>query len=360
MYQLKIAEDRCSIFGVAVELRYEFKWAFLQGDAVFHGPQRVYVYAEKCSKHFHTAEQRPSPSWNSMLKSRISTSVCDPQPKTEDTTENRLVASPQAGASMCDTRIMLVRCAAKIDPAYAGALSYGDTTMRSVLIIDDDIDFCEMLRDYLHLHEICLNARHNGIEGLAELFANPYDMLLLDLMLPDIDGYEVLRRLKESSSVSVLLLSTLGGEDDRILGLDEGADDYLPKPFNPRELVSRITAVWRRSDRGLARPCAVAPDGPGLEVNQAAHDAYYQGNRLHLTNIEFSLLCIFLESPGTVLEREDLTTRVFQRPFSPLDRSLDMHISRLRRKLAAFDEYTDSIKTIRSSGYLYSPRLAKA
>lgn len=231
--------------------------------------------------------------------------------------------------------------------------------MRSVLIIDDDIDFCEMLCDYLLLHEIRLDARHSGIAGLAEVYSGSYDILLLDLMLPDIDGYEVLRRLKRFSSVSVLLVSTLGGEDDRILGLDEGADDYLPKPFNPRELVARISAILRRSDCGLSRPRVFTPDKPGLEPNPAAQDTCYLRNQLGLTTIEFSLLCIFLQSPGTVLEREDLVTRVFQRPFSPLDRSLDMHISRLRRKLAPFEEYTNSIQTIRSSGYMYSPRLAK-
>lgn len=232
--------------------------------------------------------------------------------------------------------------------------------MKSVLIIDDDLDFCDMLRDYLLLHQIRLNARYNGVAGLAELSSNPYDMLLLDVMLPDISGYEVLRRLRQSSPVSVLMLSTLGDEDDRITGLDEGADDYLPKPFNPRELVSRITAIWRRSERGFAHLGVFDFERPGLMFNQIAHDAYYLKNRLHLTDIEFSLLSIFLEYPETVLERENLVTRVFQRPFNPLDRSLDMHISRLRRKLATFEEFTDSIKTIRSSGYMFSPQLAKA
>jgi DNA-binding response OmpR family regulator len=231
--------------------------------------------------------------------------------------------------------------------------------MRSVLIIDDDVDLCEMLSDYLLLHEIRLDARHSGIKGLEEVCSKPYDMLLLDVMLPDIDGYEVLRRLKNFSTVGVLLLSTLGGEDDRILGLDEGADDYLPKPFNPRELVSRLSAIWRRSEYGLSWPRISVSEKPLLEVDPAIQDAYCQGSRLHLTNIEYVLLSTFLQSPGIVLEREELTQRAFKRAFSPLDRSLDMHISRLRKKLAAFEEYTDSIKTVRSSGYMYSPRLAK-
>jgi DNA-binding response OmpR family regulator len=172
------------------------------------------------------------------------------------------------------------------------------------------------------------------------------------------DGYEVLRRLRVFSSMSVLMLSTVGTENDRILGLDQGADDYLPKPFNPRELVSRITAILRRSNQAAERSRPVTSHKSGLVINRDAREAYYRGNRIPLTEVEFSLLAIFLESPDIVLEREDLVTRVFRRPFNPLDRSLDMHISRLRRKLAAFEEFADLIKTIRSSGYLYSPQFA--
>jgi DNA-binding response OmpR family regulator len=230
--------------------------------------------------------------------------------------------------------------------------------MKSVLIIDDDIEFCDMLRDYLASHDIRLHPRHDGSTGLAEVRANVYDMLLLDVMLPDMDGYEVLRRLRVFSSMSVLMLSTVGTENDRILGLDQGADDYLPKPFNPRELVSRITAILRRSNQAAERSRPVTSHKSGLVINRDAREAYYRGNRIPLTEVEFSLLAIFLESPDIVLEREDLVTRVFRRPFNPLDRSLDMHISRLRRKLAAFEEFADLIKTIRSSGYLYSPQFA--
>lgn len=231
--------------------------------------------------------------------------------------------------------------------------------MKSLLIIDDDIEFCEMLRDYLSLHEIRLSAKHDGHTGLDEVRCNSYDMLLLDSMLPDMDGYEVLRRLKAFSSLGVLMLSTLGADEDRILGLSAGADDYLPKPFNPRELVARIEAVLRRLSpvAEIARSSSVQ-EKPDLVVNRTLREAYYQGSRLRLTDVEFSLLCIFLESPGTVIGREDLVTRVFQRPFNPLDRSLDMHISRLRRKLADIKDFTDPIKTIRSAGYLLSPQFA--
>jgi DNA-binding response OmpR family regulator len=230
--------------------------------------------------------------------------------------------------------------------------------MKSLLIIDDDSEFCDMLRHYLSFHDIRLNAKHDGSTGLAEVRSSCYDMLLLDVMLPDMDGYEVLRRLKTFSSLGVLMLSTLGGDDDRILGLGQGADDYLPKPFNPRELVARIEAILRRLNPTPALVLPIPLERSGLIVNRTTREAYYQDDRLHLTDIEFSLLCIFLESPGTVLEREDLVTRLFKRPFNPLDRSLDMHVSRLRRKLAEIKDSVDPIKTIRSSGYLLSPQFA--
>jgi DNA-binding response OmpR family regulator len=230
--------------------------------------------------------------------------------------------------------------------------------MTSILIIDDDVEFCAMLRDYLLSHDIKLDAEYHGDTGLAALRAHPYNMILLDVMLPDIDGFEILNRLRRFSQLSVLLLSAQGSEANRIAGLDEGADDYLPKPFNPRELVARIHAILRRSehrspDRQMDTPAV--EHSSGFSFNALARQAFYRGNRLPLTDVEFALLNIFLDSPGRILEREDLVIRVFQRPFNPLDRSLDMHISRLRRKLAVIEEFSDPIKTIRSSGYLFSP-----
>lgn len=229
--------------------------------------------------------------------------------------------------------------------------------MTSILIIDDDIEFCSMLQDYLLSHDLHLNAEHDGEAGLAAVRAHPYDMVLLDVMLPGIDGLEVLSQLKRLSSLSILLISAQGSEANRIVGLDEGADDYLPKPFNPRELVARIHAVLRRSERGQAQTPAAepAPAQSGLAFNFVSRQVFYRGSRLPLTDVEFDLLNVFLGSPGTVLDREDLVARVLQRPFHPMDRSLDMHISRLRRKLAVVEELVDPIKTIRSAGYLFSP-----
>jgi len=229
--------------------------------------------------------------------------------------------------------------------------------MKSILIIDDDIEFCIMLRDYLTAHDIYLTMEHDGDAGLDAVRTCALDMILLDVMLPGIDGLEVLSRLRGFSPLSVLLLSAQGSEANRILGLDEGADDYLAKPFNPRELVARIGATLRRSER---RNFQIKPPEPtlqdsGLAFNFESRQAFYRGSRLPLTDVEFALLSVFLGSPGMVLEREDLVARVLQRPFNPMDRSLDMHISRLRRKLAVVEEFVDPIKTIRSAGYLFSP-----
>jgi len=228
--------------------------------------------------------------------------------------------------------------------------------MTPILIIDDDIEFCAMLRDYLAAHGIQLSAEHDGTAGLAAANAHAYEMILLDIMLPGIDGLEVLSRLKRISSLSVLLLSAQGSEANRILGLEEGADDYLAKPFNPRELVARIRAILRRAERGKARtqPPEPVSRNSGLALDFVSRKAFYRGTRLPLTDVEFALLNVFLGSPGTVLDREDLVARVLQRPFNPLDRSLDMHVSRLRRKLAVVEEFVDPIKTIRSAGYLFT------
>ena len=230
--------------------------------------------------------------------------------------------------------------------------------MRSVLIVDDDVKLCEMLRDYLARHDIELTTRHDGEQGLEAARSAEHELILLDVMLPGIDGFEVLWRLRSFSDVCVLLLTARGEPADRVRGLQLGADDYLPKPFDVQELVARIHAILRR---GTQRPASVgAPSPPpklqqeGLTVDFASRTVTYGSSMLELTNIEINLLRMFLESPGVVLTREDLVSRVFQRPFHPLDRSLDMYVSRLRRKLHLATPLGNHIKTIRNSGYLFS------
>jgi two-component system response regulator CpxR len=228
--------------------------------------------------------------------------------------------------------------------------------MKSILIIDDDIDFCNSLRDYLSMHSIDLRMQHDGAAGLALLQTEEFDMALLDVMLPDADGLELMSHIRSFSSMSIFMISALGDEAARIVGLDKGADDYLPKPFNPRELLARMRAIWRRTET-TSTDASAQNAASDFTLHREAREAYYDGRRLPLTEVEFMLLSIFLDSPGAVLVREDLVARVFQRSFNPLDRSLDVHICRLRKKLDIVPELGSSIKTIRNAGYLFSPEV---
>ncbi len=228
--------------------------------------------------------------------------------------------------------------------------------MEPVLLIDDDIELCAMLEDYLARHGFAVTKEHNGELGLHRALTGDFAIVLLDVMLPGLDGFEVLRRLRTSSQVSVLLLTARGEDIDRIVGLEIGADDYLPKPFNPRELLARIRAILRRSaapaaakatPRTAIRHLSVA----GIELDTGARTAICNGTELDLTNVEFELLGALMDAPGQILTREHLSESVLDRRFNPFDRSLDMHVSRLRRKLEDAARLGDQIKTIRSVGY---------
>jgi two-component system response regulator CpxR len=228
--------------------------------------------------------------------------------------------------------------------------------MRSVLIIDDDVRLSDMLRQYLELHEIAVTARHNGAEGLDETRNGRYDLVLLDVMLPDMDGFQVLSLLRASSDVCVMLLTAIGDAADRVRGLRMGADDSLAKPFDLEELAARIDAVLRRAvpKHQTASLSTSRLQRSELAVDPKSRTVRYGSEMLNLTDIEFSLMEIFVRSPGTVLTREELAEQVLQRPFHPLDRSLDMSVCRLRRKLRSHTPLADSIKTIRSSGYMFA------
>jgi DNA-binding response OmpR family regulator len=231
--------------------------------------------------------------------------------------------------------------------------------MESALIIDDDAELCVMLQDYLKRHGMSLTMIHDGLAGLVAAREGGYDMVILDVTLPGADGFDVLRRLRAVSEVNVLLLTARGEDVDRIVGLEAGADDYLSKPFNPRELLARMRAIFRRAD-ARQRHSRVKPRNPapiivaGFVMDIAARTVHYDEQLLNLTNVEFALLEVFLQSPGMVLDREDLMQRILERPFHPFDRSLDMHVSRLRRKLDSTVRPGSQIKTIRSAGYLFA------
>ena len=222
--------------------------------------------------------------------------------------------------------------------------------MEDVLLIDDDVELCSMLTEYLGKNDFRVKTAHRGDLGLRAAQQRPWALILLDVMLPGMDGFEVLKRIRAESSVNVLLLTARGEDVDRIVGLEIGADDYLPKPFNPRELLARMRAILRRNTSISTATAAVLRVGD-LELDTAARRVLKAGVRVELTDVEFSLLEALMQSPGKVVGREDLSQSVLGRPFDPFDRSLDMHVSRLRRKLSQSGPDENQVKTIRGAGY---------
>lgn len=220
------------------------------------------------------------------------------------------------------------------------------------LLIDDDTELCLMLQDYLSRHGWAVTTKHSGESGLRAALEGQYKIVLLDVMLPDFDGFELLRRLRQRSAVNVLLLTARGDDVDRIVGLELGADDYLPKPFNARELVARMRAITRRGAHIEQRTKKATVTG--FSIDWSRRSISYREHALDLTDVEFLLLSRLLEKPHEVVSREELTEHVLERPFRPLDRSIDMHVSRLRRKLETLSTFHGSIRSIRNSGYMLS------
>lgn len=209
-----------------------------------------------------------------------------------------------------------------------------------------------MLKGYLARHGFEIATEHTGDVGLRRALTGEFAIVLLDVMLPGLDGFEVLRRLRAGSPVSVLMLTARGEDIDRIVGLEIGADDYLSKPFNPRELLARIQAILRRSSPSQFKAPAIQNlSVSGIELDTGARVATCNHVALELTNAEFDLLRALLESPGRILTREYLTEIVLGRAFTPFDRSLDTHVCRLRRKLDDAANLGYRIKTIRAVGY---------
>lgn len=227
--------------------------------------------------------------------------------------------------------------------------------MNKVLIIDDDEELCELVSEYLSVEGFETQCIHDGESGLAAAMAGPYDLAILDVMLPKMNGFEVLRKLRESSGLPVLMLTARGDDMERIVGLEIGADDYLPKPFNPRELVARLRAILRRVNPDDAEaPAAEKIKVDDLELSATSRTVWLGGEELPLTSVEFDLLAALLREAGKVVRKEDLSETVLERRLSPFDRSLDMHISNLRKKLGSRADGSERIKTIRSVGYIYT------
>jgi two-component system, OmpR family, response regulator CpxR len=228
--------------------------------------------------------------------------------------------------------------------------------MSKILIIDDDEELCELVSEYLSVEGFTTEAVHDGESGLQKALSNEYEMAILDVMLPKKNGFDVLRELRKSSKLPVVMLTAKGDDMERIVGLEIGADDYLPKPFNPRELVARLRAVLRRvqdvdENKQVTSENFSVED---IEVSLTGRAAKINGEDVNLTAVEFDLLVALLEQAGKVVKKEDLSQRVLDRRLSPFDRSLDMHVSNLRKKLGLRSDESERIKTIRSVGYIYT------
>jgi two-component system, OmpR family, response regulator CpxR len=228
--------------------------------------------------------------------------------------------------------------------------------MTRILVIDDDIDLCELLTDYLTTEGFSVEVVHDGEAGAARALAGDYALVVLDVMLPGINGFEVLRRLRAGSATPVLMLTARGDDVDRIVGLEMGADDYLPKPFNPRELVARIRAVQRRTAAVPAAGTALSDSLAvgDLMLNLGARTVHVGEVPVELTSVEFSLLEVLVRLAGQVVSREDLSLQALGRELNAYDRSIDVHVSSLRRKLGVLGEECERIKTVRGIGYFFS------
>jgi len=226
-----------------------------------------------------------------------------------------------------------------------------------LLLVDDDRDLCHLVTQYLEPEGFTLSVVHTGGEGIRTAIEGNHELIVLDVMLPDKKGFDVLREIRQGVRTPVLMLTAKGDEFDRILGLELGADDYLPKPFSPRELIARISAILRRSGWQSESNTASRPPvihSGDIELDLGARTVSKAGELLRLTSAEFDLLRAFFEAPGQVLTREALVEKVLDRKFSPFDRSIDLHISNLRRKLGPQNDGAERIRSVRGIGYLYA------
>ena len=226
-----------------------------------------------------------------------------------------------------------------------------------ILLIDDDPEFCSLLNDYLELNSISLTCVHDGQSGLDILDRRAFDLILLDMFLPDINGLDVLSRIRRMQSPPVVMLSAHNEETDRIIALEIGADDYVPKAFSSRELLARIRAVLRRCAPEQESAPPEKTDGRDilrvrdLTVNNHTKEAFLHGEPLNLTVSEFQILFTLISEPGSVFSREDLLRITAERDFNKYDRSIDVHISSLRRKLREDTGSPQYIRTLRGVGY---------
>ncbi|MDV2299192.1 response regulator [Vibrio cholerae] len=223
--------------------------------------------------------------------------------------------------------------------------------MAHILLIDDDTELTGLLTEVLQYEGFEISQANDGEAGLAAA-SDEIDLILLDVMMPKLNGMETLKRLREKWATPVLMLTAKGEEIDRVIGLELGADDYLPKPFSDRELLARIRAILRRTQNGLAPKNSDVIECQDIQVYPGKQEAYCQGQLLELTTTEFALLTHFVQSPGATLTKEMLSIEVLGKHLAAFDRAIDMHVSNLRKKLPERPDGKARIKTLRGRGYL--------
>ena len=224
--------------------------------------------------------------------------------------------------------------------------------MAKILLVDDDVELTALLKDILNLEGYTVVEANNGIEGLNAI-TDDLDLILLDIMMPKMNGMDMLRKLRETNETPVLMLTAKGEEIDRVIGLELGADDYLPKPFSDRELLARIRAILRRTQGKAKESHTNGIKYQGIEIFIGKQEAYSHGELLDLTGTEFGLLAQFIQNPGSIISKEELSLEVLGKRLAPFDRAIDMHVSNLRKKLPPLAEGKPRIKTLRGRGYLF-------
>ena len=230
----------------------------------------------------------------------------------------------------------------------------------AILLIDDDVELCTLLTEYLGGHGYRVAAVHDGATGLRCAVDGGHDLVILDVMLPVLDGFEVLRQLRQRSALPVIMLTARAEEQDRVRGFGEGVDDYLVKPFAAAELLGRVRAILRRATGSTPSTAGTTRLG-ALTLDVNAREAYWNGVALRLTSTEFAVLDVLARAAGRIVSRDELTAVLHQREATPFERALDVHVSHLRRKIAAAGEAAGSdeapssiIRTVRGVGYLCS------
>ena len=225
----------------------------------------------------------------------------------------------------------------------------GQPERKPLLLVDDDVELCGLMKEYFTSHGHTLDYVHNGRDGMARALTGNYDLVILDVMLPVLDGFEVLRQVRRKSAIPVVMLTARTERRDRVAGLDAGADDYLPKPFGPEELLARVRAVLRRSGSMVPRKSTVVTIG-SIRLNSETREVWRADGPVELTTLEFDILDLLVRSAGRAVSRDEMAAILYQREATPFERSLDVHMSHLRKKLEHGDR--PIIRTIRGAGYM--------